>query len=365
MPAIVHIETIVPDFRYSQSEIGERMKTLTQDRRAKQYIGGIYADSGIEFRHSVLSDFSITAGQAEGSERALKSMPTGSRNQIFCDESKKLISKLAKKTFQNFKGFAPSEITHVITVSCTGFYNPGPDLQLVTELGLANSVERYHLGFMGCYAAFPALRLANQFCQNNPSAKVLILCLELCTLHFQNDENLDVLLANSIFSDGAAIALVQNNPVEGTPHIGLERFSSQILFQAEKDMAWTIGNHGFEMVLSKYIPKIIAANIKQLVEDDLAPQNLALKNIDTWAVHPGGKSILDKVEESLGLNGVQLEASRNTLKMYGNMSSATIIFVLQKILTETKSTAQTIYGMAFGPGLSIESALMKFNSGAK
>ena len=360
MTSIIHIETIVPDFCYSQSEIAETMKELTVDRKAQHYLNGLYSDSGIESRYSVLPDFG--AASLMNAALPLDKLFTGDRNKIFADCSRKLISKLATNAFRACSSIKPSEVTHIITVSCTGFYNPGPDLQLISEFGIPETAERYNLGFMGCYAAFPALRLANTICKTRPDAKVVVLCLELCTLHFQNSKNLDALLANSIFADGAAMVLIDNSEDGSTDRIELESFSSQLLQEAESDMAWTIGNHGFDMVLSRYIPKLISANISGIVSSDLDNHQLKLSEIDLWAVHPGGKSILDKVQECLNLLPEQISTSREVLRNFGNMSSVTILFILKEMMKMRSDSDKIIYGLAFGPGLTIESAIFKYIS---
>jgi len=245
-------------------------------------------------------------------------------------------------------------------VSCTGFYNPGPDYYIVRELGMSDATQRYHLGFMGCYAAFPALRMAAQFCQADPSAVVLVMCLELCTLHLQLTGAEDNLLANSLFADGAAAAIVSaREPAPGSAAYRLEGFRSALVASGEQDMTWRIGDQGFDIALSSYVPKIIGANIRELVGPALAAEGLALPDIDTWAVHPGGKSIIDQVQRSLGLSAEQVGASREVLRRCGNMSSATILFVLEEILGRASGKSpERVCAVAFGPGLTVEMATL-------
>jgi predicted naringenin-chalcone synthase len=255
---------------------------------------------------------------------------------------------------------APGDITHVVTASCTGFFNPGLDYFLVRDLGLPATAERYHLGFMGCYAAFPALRMAAQFCAANPQACVLVLCLELCSLHIRLDDREDQLLANALFADGAAAALVSAHPpAGGRPALRLERFASALVPEGEADMAWTIGDRGFDIALSSYVPKLLGANIAKVVDGLLAEAGCRRDEIATWAVHPGGKSILDQIEHALALRPEQLAASRLVLRDYGNMSSATSLFVLRELLADPRSDGSRICSMAFGPGLTVELALLE------
>lgn len=357
MASINHIETVVPDYRFSQNEVAEFMMSLNLPRHSQQYLNGIYSESGISYRHSVLPDFG-TNSEVRVLNESTQETTTKQRNEIFIAESKKLLTKLTSQLKENCKFLDAKNITHLITVSCTGFYNPGPDFQLIQELGISSNVERYHIGFMGCYAAFPALKMAKQFCDANPKANVLIVSLELCTLHFRKNEELDSLIANSVFADGAAAVLVSAD--KQPKSISLNSFTSNLLNEAEKDMAWTIGDHGFEMTLSRYVPKIIGANIKEIIGKNLQAIDLAEDEIDLWAIHPGGKSILDKIEQGLSLSSEKTASSRKILNDYGNMSSVSIFFVLKDIL-DNKVSSNKILAMAFGPGLVIESGFMSLN----
>jgi len=256
-------------------------------------------------------------------------------------------------------------VTHVITVSCTGFHAPGPEYEIVRALGLADSVQRYHFGFMGCYASMPALRAASQFCAADPDAVVLVVSVELCTLHLRSSEDPDVIVASSLFADGAAAGIVTARP-SAARGLRLDRFHTAIAPEGEKDMAWTIGDHGFEMILSTGVPRIIGETIvdalRPLYAGELsAPfrDGVIGEQVRHWAIHPGGRSILDRVQDRLGLSDVQLHPARETLRTHGNMSSATVLFVLRRILEEEGArVGERVSAMAFGPGLTAESALM-------
>lgn len=258
---------------------------------------------------------------------------------------------------------AAADITHVITVSCTGFFNPGPDYKIVRALGLNPSVQRYHLGFMGCYAAFPALRAAKSFCEADPEAVVLVVSVELCSLHVRTSNNPDTIMGSSLFADGAAAAVVTARELpDGAAALELDHFETVLTPVGEDSMAWNIGDHGFEMVLDSYVPKIIDEHIVGALEPLLASapelQNLPYSDIRHWAIHPGGRSILDKVQSKLALSDEQLIPARETLRNYGNMSSATVMFVLKHILEQpAESERERICSMAFGPGLTVETGL--------
>jgi len=364
--SIHHIETLLPPYAYGQDYARDRMIGWMPEKRTQRLIRGIYNRSGIETRYSVLPDFVPGATPIlfrEDADGHVIEPTTEPRNRQYAKWSRVLAVDVARNAIKNAAGFRAEEITHVITVSCTGFCNPGPDLEIVKGLGLADTVERYQIGFMGCYAAFPALRMAKQFCQARPDAVVLIVCLELCTLHLQFREEPDSLLANALFADGAAAAVVSARPpLPGRSSLALYAFSSALAPDSAGDMAWSIGDRGFDIRLSTYVPNIIAANISAMVERIMAAGPWDKRSIQTWAVHPGGRSIVDKVQKELDLATEQLEDSRAVLRDYGNMSSATILFVLKRILGRPGpdgSDRQPICAMAFGPGLTIETALLE------
>jgi len=357
---IHHIETAVPEGCYSQADIGERILGWTVDERDKRLVRMLYRSSGIDNRHSVIPDWgeSFFIPTEDG---VFRQPSTGERNDIYTREGKKLAVDLGHKLMAAAPEFSPEDITHVITASCTGFSNPGIDYFLCQELGLAGNTQRYHLGFMGCYAAFPALRMATQYCQANPDAVVLVMCLELCSLHLQINGSEDTILANSLFSDGAGAVLVSARPPQaGLATYRIDDFDSALIPSGKDAMAWSIGDLGFDISLSSYVPKIIGAGINDLLQPLLTRNELTIQDIDRWAVHPGGKSIVDKVKASLELSAEQVLPSRTVLKDFGNMSSTTILFVLKETLSQPAvADREQVCAMAFGPGLTVEMALLQ------
>lgn len=360
---IHHIATRVPQWAYDQNFIRDRMKAWTPDTKARRLIHAIYNRSSIETRHSVLGDFASESDAhlyRSDTEGRIIAPGTAERNAVYAHASRDLAIKVARQALEDTRIFSAQEVTHVIFASCTGFANPGPDFHIIRELGLRADVQRYTLGFMGCYAAFPALRMAAQFCEANADAVVLVVCLELCTLHMQIDDKPDNILANSLFADGAAAAIVSSRqPEKKRPSYELRGFTSAILPTGEAEMAWDIGNEGFNIVLSSYVPEIIGANIRLLANDFLQRHNLKLEDIQEWAVHPGGRSILDKVEQSLRLPAEALDSARSILADYGNMSSATVLFVLKDLLENADTDGALTMAMAFGPGLTVETAVLE------
>ncbi|MFN5755706.1 MAG: type III polyketide synthase [Planctomycetia bacterium] len=253
---------------------------------------------------------------------------------------------------------AASDITHLVTCSCTGFANPGVDLEVMHALGLGDAVARTHVGFMGCHGAFNALRVADAFATADPAATVLVVCVELCSLHFQYGSRSDHVVANSIFADGAGAVVGVGASHRRGRETGLWRLaaqSSRVLPASGDQMGWVIGDNGFEMSLSAQVPGTIARDIGGLVGESLAAHGLAAGDVRSWAVHPGGPRVLAGVQEALALPPGALDVSHAVLAEHGNMSSATILFILERVF---RHGAGPCVAMAFGPGLTAELALL-------
>lgn len=354
---IQHIETLVPEYTYSQNHAAAKMQEWIPDPRMQRMIRVLYRKSGIDRRYSVISGFDeglpgdFFPRDGHGNRRE---PTTGERNALYTEHAHPLAVRLAEQAIDACPGVGSSDLTHLITVSCTGFSNPGLDYHIVHELGLSSTTQRYHLGFMGCYAALPALRMARQFCAADPDAVVMVLCLELCTLHLQLNTREDSMLANSLFSDGAAAAIVSSRQPQQSAY-RLNSFHSALIPDGQQEMAWTIGDTGFDIALSSYVPRIIGQHIRSAVAAALPGDSHNPLLPEGWAVHPGGKAILDKVAESLNLDSGRLEASHRVLRNYGNMSSATILFVLREMLRDPSAPPRdNTFAMAFGPGLTVE-----------
>lgn len=324
------------------------------DRLTRRHIGAAFDAAGIQKRHTVLTGLSGSPDGvfvAEGG--TLLTPSTGVRNDLYRHTAPPLAAEAARAALTESQT-APGRVTHLITVSCTGFFAPGIDYRLLRDLGLSKSVERSHLGFIGCAAALPALRLASQITEARPDAVVLVVCVELCSLHVRDVADPEQIVAASVFADGAAAALVTADETVGTAGgITLDRFATALTDEGESDMVWTIGDRGFEMSLSAEVPRIIGREIRQAVSGFLGDEAPP----ETWAVHPGGRSVLDRVEAGLGLTASALTASRSVLRDYGNMSSATILFILRRLLDDPAVSGR-LAALAFGPGLTVESALM-------
>ena len=241
-------------------------------------------------------------------------------------------------------------ITHIITTTCTGFYAPGIDLQIIDHYGLKGSTERTAIGFMGCYAAMNALKLARHIVRSDENARVLIVNLELCTLHLQKPITLEELLSFMIFADGCAASIVSADETG----LELESFKTTLIPDTQNQITWDIGGMGFDMILSGKVPQIIASSLPDALPDIFNGGDK--ENISHWAIHPGGRTILDAVEKGAALAPDALNVSRDILRNYGNMSSATVMFVLEAMMRKNVNQG---CAMAFGPGVAVESMMFK------
>lgn len=328
--------------RYARGQLSERARPLF-DRMADR--------SGIQHRYSVLrpADEGMSSVDAGGFYTPGQFPSTGARMRRYEQEA----PALALRAVQAALGPLPSQqsITHLVVASCTGFTAPGLDQIVADRLGLGPDVQRTLVGFMGCYAAVPALRAASAAVLANPAARVLVITLELCTLHLQETGELDRVLSFLLFGDAAAAALVSAEP----GGIRLGRFRSRSIPGTADLITWRIGDQGFDMHLSGRVPPAITAALRAEAARN-APGGL-LEGVDAaasqWAVHAGGRTVLDAVAAGLDLPPMALEHSRAVLRDIGNVSSATLMFVLERMLRE-RSAAPGV-ALAFGPGLSAES----------
>jgi len=248
-------------------------------------------------------------------------------------------------------GESVREITHLVVTSCTGLSAPGIDLELIRACGFDPSIERTFIGFMGCNAAINALKLAYHIVRSVPKAKVLIVSLELCTLHFQDSQDIERLLMFLLFGDGCAAALVSAEPIG----LALDSFHAELVHEAAGQITWKIRDFGFDMVLSGQVPATIAGALRSASDRILS--GASAEAIALWAVHPGGRTILDAVEDAFDLDPAALSTSRGILRDYGNMSSPTILFVLEALMREKPRPGARGCAMAFGPGLTAETML--------
>jgi len=389
------------------------------DVRTSTWLGPIYANSGVSQRFQVIGGDAKRDALAGTSHSNSPFLPTSENEGVGPSTAERMdlyakhagvLAGRASSIALTEADFAPATITHLVTVSCTGFVAPGADFAIIAGLGLQPTVARTHVGFMGCHGALNGLRVANAFSTADPTARVLVCAVELCSLHYYYGCATDKLIANAIFADGAAavVGCCGNRPTPLAPWRGekgadgpdslpdsptassplpagreaggvgpanagrrpagaypvgdapgsrwsLAASGSCLIPNSADDMGWIVGNHGFEMSLSRRVPSLIAAHLRPWLESWLADNGLSLAEVRSWAVHPGGPKIVSAVEESLALPLEALAPSRTVFAEYGNMSSPTVLFILRKLREE--NAPRPCVALGFGPGLVAEAAL--------
>ncbi|MBH8558043.1 type III polyketide synthase [Hymenobacter negativus] len=360
------IGTANPAHRIAQPQIADFMAQALQfGEDDTRKLRALYRVSGIAHRYSVLPDY----GRANGDYTFFPNTPTlepfpsvGQRMAAYRREALPLATEAVRECLRQVPDATSASITHLVTVSCTGMYAPGLDIELVQALGLRSDVRRTCVNFMGCYAAVNAVKLADAFCRADAEARVLIVSVELCTLHFQKSREEDHLVSNALFGDGAAACLVQSTPLpNGVPSLALQAFHCGLEPDGHDDMAWHINDFGFEMTLSSYVPKLIQRGIRSLTDGLLASLPVELGDIRHFAIHPGGRKILETIEAELGLTHDDNRHAYRVLRDYGNMSSATVLYVLRDVLAHATpaDNGAPVLSFAFGPGLTMEAMLLQ------
>lgn len=362
MSYITALGTANPPFKFSQSQLAEFMvKAMNLSQEEAEELRLLYRASGVGTRYSVISDYgSLQDYSFYPNTGDLEPFPsTKERLQLFREHALTLSKQAVQRCLYQVPDIAIDKITHLIAVSCTGMFAPGLDIDLIHQLKFKSTIQRTNITFMGCYAAFNALRVADSFCHRDPKAKVLIVCTELCSLHFQKEKTQDNKLANALFGDGSAAVLVEATPGKGL-RLKIGNFFCDLTPDAQREMAWEIGDYGFEMRLSTYVPMAIKKGIRKLACSLLAANKISLSDVDYFAIHPGGKKILEAIEQELELEKIKNKFAYQVMRNYGNMSSPTVLFVLQGIFAQLtrQDDQKKILSFGFGPGLTLESLIL-------
>jgi predicted naringenin-chalcone synthase len=352
------IGTALPEHVLSQPDALRMARLLLADHFGDlEWLEAIYRRSGIESRRSVLVWNADEPSADELFHSAAEHEPewrgpsTGARMKVFEACAPGLAVEAARQSLAA-AGVGAEEIAHVVTVCCTGFASPGVDAALVRELGLRTHVGRTHVGFMGCHGALNGLRVASALAGGGP---VLVVCVELCTLHFQYSSDAEQLVANALFADGAAAAVVSDRPLGGSMRIGAS--SSMLVPGTAELMSWKVGDAGFEMGLSSRVPGVIREGAGAFVRGWCDAAGVERESIRQWCVHPGGPKVLDAVRDGLGLDEAAISASRRVLREHGNMSSPTVLFILNAMMRDGNAEG-AVPLLAFGPGLTIEGLML-------
>lgn len=364
---LLSVGTSVPPYRvnYRTSARFAELTSGIDASRARQVLA-LYRRSGITTRGSVLldsdpgddpvNDFYPPAVSPDD-----RGPSTACRNDRYRDEAPTLAVNAADAALRASK-VEPGAITHLVTVSCTGFNAPGIDIALIDQLGLRATTQRVQVGFMGCHGAVNGLRAANGLAAAEPEARILICCVELCSLHYQYGKETEQIVTGALFADGAGAVVLGSHRASGNNGSGggvgeLAATGSFLVPESRDAMTWKIGDHGYLMTLSPQVPDLIERHLRRYLDRWLAEQGESITSIGGWAVHPGGKRILSAVESALPLPDRALATSLDVLSNHGNMSSATMLFILDQFRRNQQPKPWLMLG--FGPGLEIEVALIR------
>lgn len=375
------IATATPKYQIEQSQAASIAKSICcETDRHRRLLPQLYKRAGVNHRCSVLLEpIGATPTQpvpVVASPKVSEQLPHEDITQSFFEPAQHAddCGPSTAQRMQMYERYAPelaadavtralssccwdaAEITHLITVSCTGFSSPGVDHSLVHRCGLNPAVQRTNIGFMGCHGAINGLRLAKAFADADPKSRILLCAVELCTLHQQYGWHPDRIVSNSLFADGAAAVLGSGEG--GGASLPQVRSTGSLIVEDTKDlMTWHVRDNGFEMSLSTQVPQAIKSSLLPWLEQWLGNLDLSIADVNSWAVHPGGPRILSAVEQTLGAQDGALHESRRVLAEYGNMSSPTVLFILQRLLQRAGQATPCVM-LAFGPGLTVEVALV-------
>jgi predicted naringenin-chalcone synthase len=361
--AIRGLGTALPSTRLLQGEAAEAAKVFcAENDDQRQLLHVLYRQTEIETRHVVFQADKVRTvvkgGEADSAfvphGKGDRGPTTAQRMERYQKEALPLAMEASRKALTE-SGVKPSEITHLVTVSCTGFRAPGVDVWLMKGLGLKPTAQRTNVGFMGCHGALNGLRTANGYAGADPSCRVLLCCVELCSVHYYYGWNPKKMVGNALFADGAAAVVGTTASDDRAWRVAAT--GSCLFPDSEYAMSWDVGDHGFDMMLSTRVPNLIQQNLRPWLEQWLGANGLTIKEVGSWAVHPGGPRILHSVEESLGLPEGTTEVSRRILSGHGNMSSPTVLFILNEL--RKANAPRPCVALGFGPGLVAEGTLFR------
>jgi predicted naringenin-chalcone synthase len=370
---IVGIGTVVPEHSATQSESAElHARFFDATGKRARVLEVLYRRAGVKKRHSVLLEASVGPVAERQWFYEISASPedsgpgTDQRMRRYEQDAPPLGAEAARRALVD-AGLSASAVTHLVTVSCTGFFAPGLDVALAHLLDLTPTIERTHVGFMGCHGALNGLRVASAYTAADPDACVLVCSVELCSLHFRYGWDLDMMVSNALFADGAAavVGVGTGSPSEisgggdkaGDGDWTVVANGTCVIPDSREAMSWRIGDHGFRMTLSVEVPQLVEAHVRPWIDGWLAGQGLSLEQVATWAVHPGGPRILEAFSSAAGLADNDTAVSRDVLSEFGNMSSATVLFILERL--RASGAQLPCVAIGFGPGLVIEAMLIR------
>ncbi len=359
---LIDIETASPPYIVTQEKAASELKKrMTGSNAASRLIDIAALHSGIDNRAIVISDAEQDADERFYSSNGSYISPDTKKRMDEYEKWAKILTKNAVEKIISKTNFHSEELNKMITISCTGFFAPGIDYYLINEFNFPFEIKRMNIGFMGCAASLIGMDSVLQPMSNSKESNILLISVELCSLHLQTEPSRDNILANLIFADGCAAALFSNSSKysqEGK--LDLIRTDSILFKDSSKYMGWKIGNSGFEMMLSSDLPRIILNEAVPALKKQFEEHDIDINSVKHWALHPGGRAILDSLQSGLQLTDTQMVPSRNVLMNFGNLSSASILFVLKEIMNSGKVKKDELCcAVAFGPGLTMETALFR------
>lgn len=364
MSRIISIGTAVPQFGTKQTSILDFMQDAYIEEEASRKLNILFSRSGIGTRYSSLPDFMDIENERRLFHRDREIPKVEERLNVYKENALPLAIAAIQNSIEKLgTTITDFKLTHLITVTCTGLYAPGIDTELITHLGLPRDIFRTGVNFIGCNAAFHALKIADLIARVQEDARVLVVCVELCTLHFQPKNNNDNLLSNTIFGDGAAAAIITSESFatdHGYKGFAIDGFYSVLYDNAKELMSWDITPVNFEMILDTELPEFIGSVTSEIVQKAGEMLHFDPGKIGKWAIHPGGKKILDIFKKKMQLTDENLRYSYEVLNEYGNMSSPTVLFVMNGIMQDQPESGEHIFSVGFGPGITIDSALLTY-----
>ncbi len=356
--SIIGIGTALPEHTMSLDEaMAMSTELICRTDRETRLLRMMYRKARVQSRHTCVPHRIAYQWIGEGAPPSSSPGPTTQERMALYAEHSRPLATAASIRALEASGVAAHEITHLITISCTGFDAPGVDVHLFDQLGLRKTTQRLHIGYMGCHGAINGLRAARGLAAADPTSRILICAVELCSLHFKFQWDPELMLGNVLFADGAAALVVARSEAGDDAICQLRDTGCCLLEDSREAITWRVGDRGFDMTLSNRVPGLIGEQLKPWLADWLDSQGQTIETIKSWAVHPGGPKILDTVEEALGFESETLSTSRAVLSELGNMSSPTVLFILERFLRQHSPRPCVMLG--FGPGLMAEVALIE------
>jgi len=338
-----------------------------RDERDARLLRRLYAQTGVDRRGSTLLHPDDPGAHEAFFPSSTNQSAGGPTTRERLDRYRRSAPTLARQASTQALADArvePGQITHLVTVSCTGAEAPGFDVAIIASLGLPPTVERTHVGFMGCHGALNGMRIAKALAESRPSSTVLLVAVELCSLHFQYGWNPERIVANALFADGAGAAVIRagqlptHQPPTGDQRpLQITNTGARLFPDSTDAMTWRITDSGFAMTLSPQVPGLIRAHLRPWISAWLDSCGVGVGAIGSWAIHPGGPRIVSAAEQALGLTPTDTRCSRRVLREHGNMSSPTILFILNDLLRA--KAPRPIVALGFGPGLAVEATLLQ------